>query len=58
MEEERSNMVLFRSVKAESDAPLKARYIKVVVTGTKVCPSWHYGVGNASWFFIDEVTVK
>lgn len=58
MEEERSNMVLFRSVKAESDAPLKARYIKVDVTGTKVCPSWHYGVGNASWFFIDEVTVK
>ena len=58
MEEERSNMVLFRGVKMESKQPLKARYLKVEVTGTKVCPHWHYGVGNPSWFFIDEVTVR
>ena len=58
MPEERSNSVLFRGVKAQSDQPLKARFIKVEVTGTKVCPHWHYGVGNPSWFFIDEVTVR
>lgn len=58
MPEERSNMVLFRGVKAESATPLNARYLKVEVTGTKVCPNWHYGVGNPSWFFIDEVTVR
>lgn len=58
MPEERSGMVMYRGVKAESAAPLKARYLKVEVTGTKICPSWHYGVGNPSWFFIDEVTVR
>lgn len=58
MPEERSGKVLFRGVKAESDTPLQARYLKVEVTGTKVCPQWHYGVGHPSWFFIDEVTVK
>lgn len=58
MPEERSNSVLFRGVKAQSDQPLKARFIKVEVTGTKVCPHWHYGVGNPSWFFIDEVIVR
>ncbi len=58
MPEDRSNQVLFKRVKAESASPLKARYLKVEVTGTKVCPHWHYGVGNPSWFFLDEVTVK
>lgn len=58
MPEERAGMVMYRGVKAESQTPLKARYLKVEVTGTKVCPTWHYGVGNPSWFFIDEVTVR
>lgn len=58
MPEERSGMVLFRGVKADSEVPLQARYLKVEVTGTKVCPHWHYGVGHPSWFFIDEVTVQ
>ena len=31
--------------------------IRVEVEGSKVCPSWHYGVGQPSWFFIDEVSV-
>ena len=58
MPEERSGMVLFRGVKADSEVPLQARYLKVEVTGTKVCPHWHYGVGHPSWFFIDEITVQ
>ena len=58
MPEECAGMVMYRGVKAESQTPLKARYLKVEVTGTKVCPTWHYGVGNPSWFFIDEVTVR
>lgn len=58
MPEERSGMVMYRGVKAESHTPFNARYLKVEVTGTKVCPNWHYGVGNPSWFFIDEVTVR
>ena len=58
MPEERAGMVMYRGVKAESQTPLKARYLKVEVTGTKVCPTWHYGVGNPSWFFIDEITVR
>lgn len=56
--EERSGKVDFRSVKTESEMPVKARYVKVEVEGTKECPTWHYGVGHPSWFFIDEVTIR
>lgn len=56
--ETRINKVLFKEVTANSTVSINARYIKVEVTGTKECPSWHYGVGYPSWFFIDEVTVK
>lgn len=58
MPEDRSGEVKFRGVKTESTTPVKARYVKVEVTGTKECPTWHYGVGHPSWFFIDEVTIK
>ena len=56
--EERSGTVRFEGVKAQSGQAFPARYIKVEVIGTKVCPTWHYGVGHPCWFFIDEVTVK
>ncbi|WP_289622010.1 DUF4838 domain-containing protein, partial [Bacteroides congonensis] len=56
--EERSGKVGFRGVKTESATPIKTRYVKVEVTGTKECPTWHYGVGHPSWFFIDEVIIK
>lgn len=55
--EDRSVAVKFQGIKSESAQPLRARYIKVEVTGTKECPHWHYGVGHPSWFFVDEVTV-
>jgi len=57
LEEDRSIQVKFVGVKYKSAEPVRARYIKVEVTGTKECPTWHYGVGHPSWFFIDEVTV-
>ena len=53
--EDRGTKVEFIPVKAECDT--SARYVKIEVTGTKVCPPWHYGVGNPCWFFIDEVMV-
>lgn len=56
--EERSRKVMFKEISVKSETPLKARYIKVEVNATKVCPHWHYGVGHPSWFFIDEVTVE
>lgn len=56
--EERLGTVRFEGVKAQSGQAFPARYIKVEVIGTKVCPTWHYGVGHPCWFFIDEVTVK
>ncbi len=55
--EERDGAVKFNSVKSISKNPLQARYVKVEVTATKVCPHWHYGVGHPSWVFIDEITV-
>lgn len=47
-------------VQAAVTAPqhVRARYVKVEIGGTKTCPSWHYGVGCPSWFFLDEVTVR
>lgn len=55
--EERSGEVKFMGVKSELPQSVNMRYIKVEITGTKECPSWHYGVGHPSWFFVDEVTV-
>ncbi len=57
LEEDRSPEVKFVQVGESLPQPVKARYIKVEVTGKKTCPSWHYGVGNPCWFFIDEVMV-
>lgn len=41
-----------------AESPVSARYIQVKIEGTKICPHWHYGVGNKCWFFIDEITVE
>lgn len=49
--------VKFLTVSHTSTTPVKARYIKIEVEGTKECPHWHYGVGNKCWFFMDEITV-
>lgn len=59
MPEDTDGKVKFKAVKAEAlDNPVKARYVKVEITATKVCPHWHYGVGQKSWVFVDEVTVE
>lgn len=55
--EDKSVEVKFKGVRSTSDTPIKARFIKVDVTATKECPTWHYGVGHPSWMFIDEVSV-
>lgn len=55
--EDQSVQVKFVPARAESPQPVRARYIRVSVEGTKICPSWHYGVGCPCWFFIDEVSV-
>lgn len=56
--EDRSVQVQFVGVKCETATPVSARYIKVEIDATKVCPSWHYGVGYPAWCFLDEVTVR
>ena len=55
--EDRSPQVKFVKADCKSTQPVEARYIKISVTGAKICPHWYYGVGNPSWFFIDEVNV-
>jgi hypothetical protein len=55
--EDRSPEVKFVGIKSVSQLPINARYIKIEVTATKVCPEWHYGVGHPSWMFMDEITV-
>ena len=55
--EERSGTVLFKGITHRFAEKTPVRYIRVEVTGTKICPHWHYGVGHPCWFFIDEVTV-
>lgn len=56
--EDRDVQVKFVNIGYTSDKPIKARYVKVDVTATKICPHWHYGVGHTCWFFVDEVVVK
>jgi hypothetical protein len=56
--EDRDMQVKFHPVVFRSPSMLRARYVKVSVTGTKRCPHWHYGVGHPCWFFIDEVVVR
>ncbi len=41
-----------------ASSPVTARYVRVVVKGLGLCPSWHYGVGYPAWFFMDEVTIE
>ena len=36
----------------------EARYVRLDIEATKVCPHWHYGVGNPCWVFLDEIIVK
>ena len=55
--EDRSVSVKFTKGTVEKTEPVKARYIKVEISGTIECPHWHYGIGFPSWFFIDEVAV-
>lgn len=57
MAEDKSSPVRFVKLAVSKDSPVKARYIKVSVTGTKICPSWHGGAGKPCWMFIDEVEV-
>ena len=59
MPEKRTGKVEFVPIEGRAQgSPVQARYVKVEIRGTKVCPTWHYGVGNPSWFFIDEVIVQ
>ena len=55
--EDDSPQVKFEKIGCKSDTPVTARYVRIAVEGTKMCPSWHYGVGQPSWFFIDEVEI-
>lgn len=36
----------------------KIKYIKVQAKSIGNCPEWHYGKGNKSWIFIDEVEIN
>lgn len=55
--EDRDMQVKFVLGKAETPEPVHARYIKVHIDGLGFCPDWHYGVGYAGWFFLDEINV-
>lgn len=55
--EDESPQVKFEKIGCSVDGHVPARYVKICIEGTKVCPSWHYGVGQPSWFFIDEVEI-
>jgi len=35
-----------------------ARYLRLQVANTGVCPAWHRGAGNPCWVFVDEVIVE
>ncbi len=56
--EDKDPAVKFVHIAARSEEHIKARYLKIDITGVNTCPEWHYGVGYTCWFFLDEVVVK
>lgn len=56
--EERRLQTLYYIARCAQHVPVDARYIKVEIENQKICPSWSFGAGHPSWFFIDEVTVE
>lgn len=54
--ENRDGTIGFKTLTVTGEC--EARYIRVQVEGVKICPEWHYGVGNPCWFFIDEIWVR
>ena len=55
--EDDSPQVKFVKIGCQTGSPVTARYIRFDIEGTKICPAWHYGIGQPCWFFIDEVEV-
>ncbi|GJM32299.1 MAG: hypothetical protein DHS20C18_13000 [Saprospiraceae bacterium] len=35
-----------------------ARFIKVKVKNTAICPEWHQGKGSKAWLFVDEISIE
>jgi len=55
--EDRDVEVKYVPVPVKVQNPVKARYVKVNIETLGLCPSWHYGVGNPAWFFLDEINI-
>ncbi len=36
----------------------KVKFIKVTALNQGICPTWHQGVGNKCWLFVDEIVVQ
>ena len=54
--ENRDGTIGFKTLSVKGEA--QARYVRIQVEGVKICPEWHYGVGNPCWFFLDEVWIQ
>lgn len=39
-------------------APVKTRYVRVVVLSEKSIPAWHGGKGRPGFLFVDEITIE
>lgn len=58
MAEDRDVAVKFVEGTVTVPQPVTARFIRVRIKATGMCPDWHYGVGYPAWCFIDEVRVE
>lgn len=36
----------------------QARYIKLIAKNAGPCPPWHYGAGDTTWMFLDELLIE
>mgnify|MGYP002364197954 FL=1 len=52
--------ISIENFKLQTEAPIKARYIKVVAKNFGKLPSWHQGfsMGGEAFIFVDEVEVE
>jgi predicted alpha-1,2-mannosidase len=55
---ERRGGAVVADLEVRSSRTVRARYLRVLVSGHGALPSWHPGAGEMAWFFADEIIIR
>ena len=45
-------------IQLDNDKNIKYKYLKYTISNPGQLPSWHLGVGNPTWLFVDELLFR